>query len=101
MKNIRLVSEGLKKLVAGRQNYKCANKPFSNVITKYDCPLWQNKTRRGIFGEEGYQIDHIVEHSISKDDSEKNLQAICLSCHSVKTKRFMLHKNFVKNHLKK
>ena len=101
MKNIRLVSEGLKKLVAGRQHYKCANKPFSNVITKYDCPLWQNKTRRGIFGEEGYQIDHIVEHSISKDDSEKNLQALCLSCHSVKTKRFMLHKNFVKNHLKK
>lgn len=89
----RLVSEGLKKLVAGRQNYKCANNPKSNVVKNYKCPLWENKLRQGNFGEEGYQIDHIIEHSITKDDNESNLQALCLSCHSVKTKRFIIKKN--------
>lgn len=88
----RFVSEGLKKLVAGKQNFKCANKPLTNVIKNYDCPIWQNPLRQGNFGEEGYQIDHIIEHCITKDDTEKNLQALCLSCHSVKTKRFMLEK---------
>lgn len=88
----RMVSEGLKKLVAGRQNFRCANKPLSNVVKNYKCPLWENDSRQGSFGEEGYQIDHIVEHSISKNDDESNLQALCLSCHSVKTRRFMIKK---------
>ncbi len=86
----RKVSEALKKLIAGRQNFKCANFINSNIITNYNCPLWQNKSRNGNFGEEGYQIDHIVEHSVSKDDKPENLQALCLSCHAVKTKRFMI-----------
>ena len=96
----RKVSEALKKLIAGRQNFKCANFINSNIITNYNCPLWQNKTRNGNFGEEGYQIDHIVEHSISKDDKPENLQALCLSCHAVKTKRFMIqleHKEHKEN----
>ena len=86
----RKVSEALKKLVAGRQNYKCANKFNSLVVKNYNCPLWENKERQGSFGEEGYQIDHIIEHSISKNDTQENLQALCLSCHSVKTRRFMI-----------
>lgn len=90
----RKVSEALKKLIAGRQNYKCANVFNSQVVKNYNCPLWENKERNGSFGEEGYQIDHIVEHSISKNDSPDNLQALCLSCHSVKTKRFMISTDF-------
>lgn len=89
----RKVSEALKKLIAGKQTYKCANLLNSNVIKNYNCPLWQNKERAGSFGEEGYQIDHIIEHSVSKDDSPENLQALCISCHSVKTKRFMIMDN--------
>jgi hypothetical protein len=90
MKMKRKVTEALKKLVAGRQNYKCANSPSTNVIKNYNCPLWQNKGRQGSFGEEGYQIDHIIEHSLTQNDNESNLQALCLSCHSVKTRRFMI-----------
>ena len=91
MKMKRKVTEALKKLVAGRQNYKCANSPSANNIVKnYKCPLWQNTQRLGNFGEEGYQIDHIVEHSLTQNDDESNLQALCLSCHSVKTRRFMI-----------
>jgi hypothetical protein len=86
----RKVTEALKKLIAGRQNYKCANKINSQVVKNYNCPLWQNEERQGSFGEEGYQIDHIIEHSISKNDAQENLQALCLSCHSVKTRRFMI-----------
>jgi hypothetical protein len=88
--SVRKVSEALKKLIAGRQNYKCANMLNSDIVKNYNCPLWENKERNGSFGEEGYQIDHIVEHSISKNDAPENLQALCLSCHSVKTKRFMI-----------
>jgi len=92
--SVRKVSEALKKLIAGRQNYKCANMLSSQVVQNYNCPLWENKERNGSFGEEGYQIDHIVEHAISKNDAPENLQALCLSCHSVKTKRFMISTDF-------
>ena len=88
--NNRNVSEGTKKLVAGKQNYKCANSPNSKVVENYSCPLWEHKTRKGSFGEEGYHIDHIKEFCISKNDDITNLQALCVSCHSVKTKRFVI-----------
>jgi len=88
--NVRCVSEGTKKLVAGKQNFKCANSPKSNIVPNYCCPLWQNKNRNGSFGEEGFHIDHIKEFCISHDDNITNLQALCVSCHSVKTKRFII-----------
>lgn len=88
--NNRTVSEGVKKIVAGKQNFKCANSPNSKVVENYSCPLWENKTRKGSFGEEGYHIDHIKEFCISKNNDIKNLQALCVSCHSVKTKRFVI-----------
>lgn len=83
------LSEGIKKLVAGRQQYRCANSPRSGVIKNYNCPLWDLKTRYGSFGEEGYEIDHIKEVSIGGNNDLHNLQALCLSCHSVKTRRFV------------
>lgn len=88
----RNVSESKKKAVAGKQFYKCANEPKSKVIglTGYKCPLWAKPGKeQGSFDEAGYEIDHIVEHSISKDDKIKNLQALCKMCHTVKTKRFL------------
>jgi hypothetical protein len=86
--------EAKKKNVAGKQFFKCANKPDSkiNKIKNYQCPLWQkNDDTKGCFDESGYEIDHIIEYSITNDDSLNNLQALCKMCHSVKTKRFMIN----------
>lgn len=84
----RNVSESVKKRIAGRQEYKCANSPNKTLkgIEGFTCPLWD--MRGGSFNESGYEIDHIIEHSISHNDDEKNLQALCLMCHSTKSKRF-------------
>lgn len=92
----RNVSEAKKKSVAGKQNFKCANKPDANItrIEDYRCPLWEKQgDNQGCFDESGYDIDHIVEHALTYDDSIKNLQALCKSCHSVKTKRFLILNN--------
>ena len=83
------LSEGIKKLVAGKQQFRCANKPRSGIIKNYNCPLWELKQRSGSFGEEGYEIDHIKEVSTGGNNDMQNLQALCLSCHSVKTRRFL------------
>lgn len=92
MTHQRNLSESVKKRVAGKQRYRCANKPGVQIkgIENYSCPLWNTTNEdRGMFDESGYQIDHIDEFSISHNDMEDNLQALCLMCHSVKTKRFM------------
>jgi hypothetical protein len=34
-----------------------------------------------------YQIDHVVPFSISNDNDEANLQAICPNCHAIKTRQ--------------
>src|SRR5579864_7309235 len=90
--SVRKVIESTKKSVAGRQFYKCANSPGSNALgtNDYKCPLWDREgSNKGNFDESGYEIDHIVEHSISGNDDIENLQALCKMCHSTKTKRFM------------
>ena len=53
--------------------------------------MWQ--FNGGSFDQSGYDIDHIKEFSISHDDEIKNLQALCRSCHLVKTMIFLQHKN--------
>jgi len=88
----RNVTEATKKRIAGQQYYKCANKPGLQLrgLKNYKCPLWQkNNESKGSFDESGYDIDHIIEHSCGGNDSDTNLQALCKSCHLVKTKRFM------------
>ncbi len=89
----REVTQSQKKAVAGKQHHKCKNEPGANLegLTDYKCPLWTNSETalRGCFDESSYEIDHIVEHSVSHDDSDSNLQALCKSCHAVKTSRFM------------
>ncbi len=79
--------------IAGKQYFKCANNPNLNMKLKgvgnYNCPLWsKNDENRGNFDESGFEIDHITEWCISQDDKDENLQALCLSCHRVKTKNF-------------
>ena len=78
--------------MAGKQYNKCANNPNTKVIglDNYKCPLWQNKNNdiKGCFDESGYEIDHIIEHSLTQNDDINNLQALCKSCHTVKTNNF-------------
>lgn len=95
---MRKVSVAQKKFVAGRQNYKCANNPEIQLfkIQNYKCPLWRNNGD-GSFDEAGYEIDHIEEYSISQNNNMDNLQALCLSCHKVKTKQFLISKKRNRN----
>jgi len=88
------LTESTKKEVAGRQFYRCANKPNSKLdkLEDYDCPLWACEEKKGSFDKSGYAIDHIKEFSVTKDNDISNLQALCVSCHTVKTKKFMQKK---------
>ena len=85
-----------KRMVAGRQCYKCANNLNTKLkgLETYKCPLWQRNPddNQGSFDQSGFELDHINELSMSGDNSPDNFQALCKSCHSVKTKRFMMKK---------
>ena len=72
----RKVSESMKKQVAGRQRYRCA------TIPNYSCPL-----KNEPFDEAGYDIDHIMELRNGGSNDISNLQALCPTCHRVKTSR--------------
>lgn len=86
----RTLTNGQKNYIAGRQFYKCANKPGITLtgLENYNCHLWSNYKNPGSFDISGYEIDHITEFSISQDNRIKNLQALCPNCHSVKTRKF-------------
>ena len=89
-KRKRNLPESLKKKVVILQRFKCANFPNSNLkfIDQYNCPLYT--TNDGLFDESGWEIDHIIEFSSGGSDDVSNLQALCPSCHRVKTKNFMI-----------
>jgi len=72
-----------------RQNYKCANKKGANLIGigDYVCPRWDSLNYQGDISD-NYEIDHIVEYSITNDNSLENLQALCRDCHGIKNKNF-------------
>lgn len=92
----RKITIAEKKQVAARQLFTCNNKPKSNLLglENYDCPLWHsNKSKAGNFDESCYEIDHITEWCLTQNDSLDNLQALCPTCHKVKTKRFLMEKN--------
>lgn len=99
----RTVTLAQKKHVAGKQFNKCANKPKSKLygLEDYDCPLWKrDDEHKGCFDQSGYEIDHIKEFSLTHDDNNENLQALCKSCHTVKTKKFNMTKKKVKTETK-
>ena len=86
VKKKRKVTTKDKKIVAGRQGYKCANKPYSSCIENYECPMWIKGD--GSFDESGFDIDHINEFIETQNDNLDNLQALCKTCHYIKTSRF-------------
>ncbi len=88
----RKISESKKKEIAGKQRFKCANKPNSKLkgMGDYKCHLWKLEgDDKGSFDETGYDIDHIEEFSVSHNDNDENLQALCGLCHRIKTRNFM------------
>jgi len=88
--NNRYIPDYHKKIILDRQNFKCANYPGSNLfrIGNPICPLWESKRLKGRFNEAGFQIDHVIEFSLTSDNNLNNLQALCPSCHTIKTKNF-------------
>lgn len=90
------LSDAQKRMVAGSQSYKCANNLDVTLkgLETYQCPLWQKdlNDNQGSFDESGFDLDHINELSTSFDNSIENFQALCKSCHSVKTKKFLMKK---------
>lgn len=63
----RTLKESTKKIVAFNQNYLC--KECNSILPP------------------SFQIDHIIPFSLSQDDEDENLQALCPNCHSLKTQR--------------
>lgn len=83
-----MVRKDIIEKILKKQDYKCANKPGTNLygIGDYLCDRWTNDM--GLFNRSGYHIDHIVEKSIGGDDPLNNLQALCPNCHNVKNITF-------------
>jgi hypothetical protein len=84
----RYISAKVRKELA--QRTVCENYPNTNVIKDYDCPMW--KLNNGLFDEAGCEFDHIDEWSKTFNNDVTNFQVLCISCHKVKTKRFMKNK---------
>lgn len=83
------MSAARRQKIAGRQFNKCNNKPSGprlRNLEDYICPIWGRSESPGSFDASGYIIDHIVPLAQTRDDSDKNLQALCHSCSAAKTK---------------
>ena len=80
-------SQSDKKLIEKKQLHKCANFPESDFETNYNykCLLYKVEERKGNFGEEGCEIDHIIPISEGGSSDIDNGQALCLFCHRVKS----------------
>lgn len=85
----RYIPDKVKRQILDRQNDRCANEPGSNLfrILGFPCLLWEGG-RDGVFIGSCYEFDHVVEFSLTRDNSIGNLQCLCSSCHSLKTKDF-------------
>ena len=101
----RHLSEAIKKKVAAKQHFRCANRPGVNIkgLNDYECLLWKSDDLKGSFDGSGYQIDHIEEFCISRNNDINNLQALCHNCHAYKTADFQMNRPkriYKKNHTK-
>ena len=66
------ISETNKKIIAGRQSYKCANKPDNHVrgLVNYKCPLWGANINSYSFYFQTFPTD--PNRQINKDLDEIN-----------------------------
>lgn len=86
----RYITDTDKLKILERQKYRCANVPGANLyrLGDWPCLLWEG-TRNGVFMDDMYEFDHIVEFSLTKDNSIDNIQLLCPNCHSRRTKDFV------------
>jgi len=71
------ISSERKLYVAGSQHFKCAGDPSF-------CPMW--KLNGGSFDISGFEIDHVEPWHKSYRNDRAILQALCHSCHALKTR---------------
>ena len=91
LKNItRTIPPKIRWKISAKQKHRCNNSPGSNIrnLNDFECPLWKNDENPGLFDENGFDVDHIMEFSLTQDNSEENLQALCITCHKEKTRIF-------------
>ena len=88
----RYISQETKRQVLLRQDNRCANHPLYPAmnLSDYQCKLW--KYENGFFDQAGCQYDYIDEYSNYGNNTVNNIQALCPSCHCVKTKKFLNNK---------
>jgi hypothetical protein len=67
--------------IAGRQGFKCAG-------DKDTCPCWL--LRDGVFGPEGWQVDHIQRWADGYDNRDANCRGLCATCHFRVTKQQLM-----------
>jgi hypothetical protein len=81
-------TEAQKKIIKNRQHNKCNNFSHSSFQKKYkfECPLHSHPIRLGHWDIEGCEVDHIIPKHLGGENDTDNGQALCLSCHAVKTK---------------
>lgn len=73
------IPEHTKYQILVRQAFRCKGVP------NYTCPLLG--CTGGLFDEAGYDIDHVVPLVLGGSSDPTNLQALCVSCHRIKTSR--------------
>ena len=81
MSTTRKLTDAQKKHIAAKQFHRCANSNTIQLkgIEEYNCPLWNKTENQGLFDLSGYDIDHIIEHCLTGDDSESNFATRLLS----------------------
>lgn len=78
-----------------KQDFKCNNNIEANLwgINDFKCPCWQ--LNNGYLNPDLFEVDHVIEFAVKKDNSIDNLQILCVMCHTIKTKNFMKNKGDV------
>ena len=71
------ISSEKKLLIAGEQLFQCAG-------DRARCPMW--RLNGGNFDATGFEIDHIDDWHRSYRSDRRVLQALCHSCHALKTR---------------
>ncbi len=69
-------SDSVKYQILVKQKFACAQ------VSNYTCPILGR-----LFDEAGYDIDHVLPLADGGSNDVSNLQALCPSCHRVKTAR--------------